>query len=275
MLSHRLAQRRRDNEAIVPCAGTGVNRIYRGIQFDVTHRLSNHFFVQASYIYSLIKGNYTGNLSQTREGGQLDPNINADFDYPRILTNAYGTLRNDVTHQLKLTGFYAFPFGLSAGGNFTYASGRPYSIRGCPSDPVACAAGYSQEGYLIQRGAAGRLPDVYEADLHLEYAFQAGPVSIVPLVDVFNLINHQGVTSVDELYNNQAIFPERAQLRHERERSQLPSEPGCNGAPNSSIPTSGKRLPQQARISAWCSNLVLGRVLPLEGRPQWPPLLVP
>ncbi len=193
-----------------PCAGTGVNRIYRGIEFDVTHRFSNRFFVQSSYIYSMLKGNYTGNLSQTRETGQFDPNINADFDYPGILTNAYGLLRNDVKHQLKITGFYAFPFGLAAGGEFTWQSGRPFSIRGCPSDPIACGAGYSQEGYLVQRGSAGRLPNVYEANVHLEYALKLGPVSVVPLVDVFNVLNRQGVTSVEELYNNNATVAANA-----------------------------------------------------------------
>jgi hypothetical protein len=160
----------------------------------------------------MLNGNYTGNLSQTRETGQFDPNINADFDYPGLLTNAYGLLRNDQEHQFKLTGFYSFPFGLSVGANFTYASGRPYSIRGCPPDIYTCeSAGYSQEGYLgFPRGGAGRLPDVYEADLHFSYALQIGPVTVSPVVDVFNVLNRQGVLSREELYNNQSTVEDNA-----------------------------------------------------------------
>jgi hypothetical protein len=216
-----------------PCEGTGTNRIYRGIEFDVSHRFSDHFFIQSSYIYSMLKGNYTGNLSQTREGGQFDPNINADFDYPGILTNAYGLLRNDAEHMFKITGFYAFPFGLTLGGNFTFQSGRPFSIRGCPIDEGACAAGYSQEGYLVQRGSAGRLPDVYEADLHLEYALKLGPVSVVPLVDIFNLINRQGVLSVEELYNNQGTTAGNAPNCGDASDPNAYQNQGCNGKPNS------------------------------------------
>jgi hypothetical protein len=195
-----------------PCESVHASRHYRALELTVNHRFSDNFFVQSSYIYSQLNGNYTGNLSQTREGGQFDPNINADFDYPGLLTNAYGLLRNDQEHQFKLTGFYSFPIGLSVGANFTYASGRPYSIRGCPPDIYTCeSAGYSQEGYLgFPRGGAGRLPDVYEADLHLSYALQIGPVTVSPVVDVFNVLNRQGVLSREELYNNQSSVEDNA-----------------------------------------------------------------
>ena len=192
------------------CESVHSSRHYRGLEFTVNHRFADNFMMQSSYVYSKLNGNYSGNLSQTREGGQFDPNINADFDYPGLLTNAYGLLRNDRKHQFKLTGFYSFPFGLTAGGNFTYSSGRPYSIRGCPPDIYTCeSAGYAEEGYLgFARGEAGRLPDYYEADLHLEYALRFGPISVVPVVDVFNLLDRQGVISREELYNNQASVGE-------------------------------------------------------------------
>ncbi len=185
-----------------PCASSQPRRYFRGLEVTATHRFSNSFYVLASYLYSKLEGNYSGNLSQTREGGQLDPNINADFDYPGLVTNAFGRLRNDRTHQFKVSGYYAFPFGLTVGGNAFYNTGRPFSIRGCASDAVACNAGYSQEGYLAPRGSAGDLPAAYEADLHLEYGMRFGSISITPVVDVFNLLNRQGVLSREELFNN-------------------------------------------------------------------------
>ena len=193
-----------------PCESTNARRYFRGFEVTAQHRFANNFYMQASYLYSQLIGNYSGNLSQTREGGQADPNINADFDYPGLVTNATGLLRNNRTQQFKLSGYYAFPFGLNVGLAAYYTTGRPYSIRGCALDRVACEGGYSQEGYLLPRGSAGTLPATYEADLHLEYAFRIGMVSITPIVDVFNLLNAQRVTSREELFNNSGSLASNA-----------------------------------------------------------------
>jgi hypothetical protein len=226
-----------------PCDSTQPRRYFRGLEVTASHRFTDNFYVLASYLYSTLEGNYSGNLSQTREGGQADPNINADF-----------RLRNDRTHQVKLSGYYAFPFGLTVGTNVNYATGRPYSIRGCAPDPVACAGGYSQEGYLVPRGSAGDLPATYEADLHLEYGLRVGALTITPIVDVFNLLNRQGVTSREELFNNTGALPGN-------DPASGIGQPGCT-AQNASLtnaacasnPTYGKDInwqsPRVVRVGA-------------------------
>jgi hypothetical protein len=237
-----------------PCDPTEARRYFRGLEITASHRFSNNFYLLASYLYSKLEGNYSGNLSQTREGGQADPNINADFDYPGLVVNASGRLRNDRTHQVKMSGYYAFPFGLTVGANAHYATGRPYSIRGCALDVTACGAGYSQEGYLVPRGSAGDLPSTFEADLHLEYGFRIGALTVTPLLDVFNLINRQGVTSREELFNN------TSGLAGNDPRSGI-GQPGCT-AQNASLsnaacasnPTYGKDInwqtPTVVRVGA-------------------------
>ncbi len=237
-----------------PCDSTQPRRYFRGLELTASHRFSDRFYLLASYLYSKLEGNYSGNLSQTREGGQSDPNINADFDYPGLVTNAFGRLRNDRTHQFKLSGYYAFPFGLTVGANGFYNTGRPYSIRGCASDSIACDAGYSQEGYLVPRGSAGDLPAAYEADLHLEWGLRFGNVSITPILDVFNALNRQGVLSREELFNNTAALPGNDP------RSGI-GQPGCT-AQNASLsnaacasnPTYGKDIgfqnPRVVRLGA-------------------------
>jgi hypothetical protein len=45
------------------------------------------------------------------------------------------------------------------------------------------------------------MPAVWEADLHLEYSFRIGAVSITPIADIFNLLNRQGVTNIDGNFN--------------------------------------------------------------------------
>ncbi|HEX5854670.1 MAG TPA: TonB-dependent receptor [Thermoanaerobaculia bacterium] len=237
-----------------PCDSTQPRRYFRGLEVTATHRFSDRFYVLASYLYSKLEGNYSGNLSQTREGGQTDPNINADFDYPGLVTNAFGRLRNDRTHQFKVSGYYAFPFGLTVGANAFYNTGRPYSIRGCASDAVACNAGYSQEGYLVPRGSAGDLPAAYEADLHFEYGLRFGSVSVTPILDVFNVLNRQGVLSREELFNN------TGSVAGNDPRSGI-GQPGCT-AQNASLsnaacasnPTYGKDIgwqnPRVVRLGA-------------------------
>jgi hypothetical protein len=190
-------------QASSPCASTQAVRKYRGIELDLNHRFSDYFLAQISYIYSRLEGNYSGNFSQTRETGQADPNSNADFDYPGLVTNSYGLLRNDTPHQFKFTGYYAFPFGLTAGMNFTWQSGRPINLIGCPEDFVACANGYSLEGFIVPKGSYGRMPSIYEGDFHLEYALRFGSVSVTPMITVFNFLNRQAAISQDDVYNNQ------------------------------------------------------------------------
>ncbi len=181
-------------ELLGACESITPSRIYRGLELTATHRFSNNFYFLANYIYSKLEGNYSGNLSQTRETGQSDPNINADYDYIDLTPNAFGRLRNDRKHQFKASGTYSFPFGLSAGFSGTFATGRPMSVRGY------ARAGYTQERYLIPRGTYGDLPSTYKIDLHLEYALRIANISISPVVDVFNVTNYQGVTSRDEVY---------------------------------------------------------------------------
>ncbi|MEO8054777.1 MAG: TonB-dependent receptor [Acidobacteriota bacterium] len=176
------------------CPSINPSRYYRGVELTAAHRFSNNFYLLASYIYSKLAGNYSGNFSQTREGGQSDPNINADFDYIDLTPNNYGVLRNNRTNQFKLTGTYAFPFGLVTSINANYADGRPMSVRGY------ARPGYSQEHYYMARGSFDTLPSTYNVDLHLEYGLRLGAVTITPLVDVFNLTNFQGTTSRDEVF---------------------------------------------------------------------------
>jgi outer membrane receptor protein involved in Fe transport len=176
------------------CPSINPSRYYRGVELTANHRFANNFYTLVSYIYSKLEGNYSGNFSQTRETGQTDPNINADFDYIDLTPNNYGVLRNNRTHQFKFTGTYAFPFGLVASTNTSFQTGRPMSVRGY------ARPGYSQEHYYMARGSFGDLPSTYNVDLHLEYAIRLGGVSITPVVDIFNATNVQTVTSRDEVF---------------------------------------------------------------------------
>jgi hypothetical protein len=152
----------------------------------------------ASYVYSRLSGNYEGLVSSWSGTGnvQANPNFNGDFDYIDVLPNGSGRLKNDRTHQLKASGTYARTHGLGAGLVFRYASGQPLSLYGI------VRPGYP--GYLVPRGTWGEMPSTYQVDLHLQYAFVLGAVSVTPVLDVFNVTDVQRGLSRNQRYDTKA-----------------------------------------------------------------------
>jgi len=179
-------------------------RIFKGVQLDATKRLSHNWQGLASYIYSKLDGNFDGLYSPFTNVG-ADPNITAAYDYYDFFTNGSdltrltnkGPLSNDRRHQLKLSGVYFTPWKLSLGLSAYYRSGTPITRYGY-SDIYG-----RYEFFLSRRGAEGRTPDTYEADLHLGYPLAVGPAEINFLVDVFNILNAQRAVLVDQRWGFQ------------------------------------------------------------------------
>jgi hypothetical protein len=48
--------------------------------------------------------------------------------------------------------------------------------------------------YMVPRGSAGRTPTEYEANLSFGYSILIAPVTIVPQVFIYNLLNRQSET---------------------------------------------------------------------------------
>jgi outer membrane receptor protein involved in Fe transport len=177
-------------------------RVYKGIQLDVTKRFSHNWQALASYVYSRLDGNYDGTYAPFTNVG-ADPNISAAYDYYDFFTNGSnlnritdkGPLSNDRRHQLKLSGIYMTPFKLSVGLAAYYRSGTPVTAYGF-SDI------YSRyEFFLTDRGALGRTPSNYDADLHLGYPLPVSRVTLNLLLDVFNLFNTQRPILLDERWD--------------------------------------------------------------------------
>jgi len=183
-------------------------RIYRSVQADVTKRFSDNWTLLASYVYSTLKGNYDGLFAPyTQPRGSADPNISALYDYYDFFTagrvingvaqpvTSSGYLSNDRTSVVKLSGVYVTPFNLSVGLVTYYQTGIPIS-------KIGFSDAYTRpEFFLAPRGSEGRVPASYDADFHLGYPLQLGPVTLTALVDVFNIFNTQRIIAVDQRYN--------------------------------------------------------------------------
>ncbi len=186
-------------ECGLPGAPIGpAKRIFRGIEFTARKAFLQAFWAQASYLYSTLHGNYSGAIREA--SGQTDPGINADYDYSQFLVNAYGSLDLDRPHQFRLDGVYNAPFGLSVGLQFYVRSGVPTSRQGYYN------SFYPTELMLDPRGTNGRLPTEYEANLSLAYNLNLGPVTVTPQLYIFNLLNRQTVTAIDQRYNIFATY---------------------------------------------------------------------
>ncbi len=179
-------------------------RTFKGVQLDVTKRFSNNWQGLASYLYSKLDGNYDGEYAPFTNVG-ADPNISAAYDYYDFFTNGIdlsritnkGPLSNDRRHQLKLSGIYLTPWKLQIGASAYYSSGTPLTRYGF-SDAYG-----RYEFFLTPRGAEGRTPSIYEADLHLGYPLAAGPTTVNILFDIFNLLNAQRPVLLDERWDFQ------------------------------------------------------------------------
>jgi outer membrane receptor protein involved in Fe transport len=173
-------------------------RIFRGIEMTARKQFTNALWAQASFLYSSLRGNYSGAIREA--SGQTDPGINADYDYHQFLTNAYGNLELDRPVQARIDAVYTAPFGLSAGLGFYVRSGLPLSRQGWFNDF------YPTELYLDQRGSDGRTPTDYEMNLSMSYNLNVGPVTITPMLYVFNVLNRQTPLTLDQTFNPNASF---------------------------------------------------------------------
>ncbi|MDQ3281205.1 MAG: TonB-dependent receptor [Acidobacteriota bacterium] len=180
-----------------PAIAPDVKRTFEGVQLHARKRFSNSAQFYASYLWSRLEGNYDGLFQAST--GQLDPNINSAFDYADFMINNEGLLSNDRTHQFKFNGSYTFnggmANGLTVGLSTYYASGYPLNAYGY-------SPGYQNyEFYLVPRGSLGRGPSEYEADLHFGYPINFGQTRVSAILDVFNVLNRQSATRLDERYN--------------------------------------------------------------------------
>jgi hypothetical protein len=180
-------------------------RVYKGVQLDATRRFSNNWQAMASYLYSKLDGNYDGEYSPFTNAG-ADPNISAAYDYYDFFTNGKdltkitnnGPLSNDRRHQLKFSGVYFAPFNLSLGWSAYWRSGTPRTRYGY-SDAYG-----RYEFFLTNRGAEGRMPSNYDADVHVGYPINLGNRGKLNLLlDVFNVLNTQRAILLDQRWGFQ------------------------------------------------------------------------
>ncbi len=200
-------------------------RIFRGIEASARKQLSNSLWAQASFLYSTLRGNYSGAVQEDR--GQTDPGINAAYDYYQFTSNAYGNLELDRPFQTRVDAVYNASFGVSAGLQFYVRSGTPVSRIGWFNN------NYAGDLFLDPRGTVDgveeRTPTDYNMNLSLSYSLTAGPVTITPMLYLFNLFNNQTATGYDQGFNANATFVTSPTSPYYGQAGVEPGTPGPDG----------------------------------------------
>ncbi len=172
-------------------------RDYNAVQLTVTRRFSRQLYLQGSYTYSRVTGNYPGLIAA--DTGQIDPNISSQYDLIELLANRQGALPQDRPHYIKLDGYYTFD--LRKQGALTVGA-RIRAFSGIPENAFGSHHLYGpNESFLLPRGSLGRSDFEHGIDLHVDYTRDIGRgMALSVFADVFNLYDYQGSATVDSTY---------------------------------------------------------------------------
>jgi len=175
----------------------GKYRDYKGLEFTLRKRLgAGKYQFLTSYTYS--KTNSLWGNSDYATGYADNP-----FNY----YNYYGRPTFDRRHMVKFNGSYYLPYGFLVGTNFTYWSGKPYTIDADAQTNADSEWGVRTFGgyYPEQRGSR-ELDATYRWDLRLEKDFRIGKgMNIGFYIDIFNVTNSQKIVDTNNYYGVLAI----------------------------------------------------------------------
>jgi hypothetical protein len=184
-------------------------RDYDAVELSFDKRLSNNWYLRASYTWSRLYGNYSG-LTQSDENGRTSPNVGRLFDYPAMMfqdggTPVFGPLATDRPNQFKAQFIYQFDFGTSFGLNQYVASGLPISRE------VGILPTSNYPVNYLGRGSDGRTPVFSQADLFVQHSFPIGDKSLQLSLNVLNLFNQDTAISKYSTYHktNGVVIDER------------------------------------------------------------------
>jgi hypothetical protein len=163
--------------------------VYRGVEILARHSIPDRLWLQASYTYSSLRGNYDGGVDDTF--AQTSSGFAWSFNYPALWHNGYGALALDRPNRFRFDGWWVTPPRISVGLQAFVESGAPLNRLGY-------FAFYGPAVNLVPRGTAGRLPTLWDANLTLSYPVSIGPVTATLQGYLYNVFNNQIVTSRDE-----------------------------------------------------------------------------
>jgi hypothetical protein len=164
-------------------------RNYDGVEFRLRKRLSNSWSLTTSYLYSRLRGNYSG-LTSSDENNRNSPSVNRFFDgqYNSFDQNGQpviGPLQTDRPHLFEVQATYDLPWRTEIGAYWLAQTGTPeqtqMSEKGIPFFPFG-------------RGDLGRTPTFTQTDLLIQHNFAFGSQRVNIGLNILNLFDSDTVT---------------------------------------------------------------------------------
>lgn len=186
-------------------------RTYTALELTFDRQFDNGWDLHGSWTISSSEGNYEGSVKS--DNGQDDAGITQDFDQPGLTDGANGDLPNHRTHKFKLWGSYQVNEMFTVGGRFNATSPRSFGCIGYhPTDAFAYEYGASSwycGGELTPRGSQLESDWTYNFDLSFIYRPTNLPYPGEPTLrmDIFNVLNADGVTDIYEFGDSSATAP--------------------------------------------------------------------
>ncbi|TLM78349.1 TonB-dependent receptor [Microbulbifer harenosus] len=196
-----------------PLGGPVPERSYNAIELILDRQFADRWSFNTSYTWSRSYGNYEGGVNS--DTGNDIPGWTEAGDNVAYLLGNYGRLPNDRTHSLKMRGIYALTDSLSLSASFSMISGRPINAR-AQGNPFTdsesydfnyvcvenCSGDYTNAERTFARlnkGQYGDLDWINTLDLGAAYRTQVAGRDVSLRADIFNVLNSQSVTDVDEI----------------------------------------------------------------------------
>ena len=184
-------------------------RDYDAGEFRVVKRFATSAYLDASYTYSRLFGNYAG-LASSDEAGRTSPNVNRNFDLPFIGFSGLGQpdngrLPTDRPHSFKLSGAYTYDWGGS--NNATEFSGFTVAQSGTPRTTRFTFLGVGGQ-ILNGRGDLGRTEMFTQTDLAISHKYRFGRDNRVTMsfdFDVLNAFNEANVITQFDTISTRGI----------------------------------------------------------------------
>jgi len=190
----------------------GAKRKYRALEMTAS-KMGENWYLSTSYTLASSKGNNEGYVRS--DNGQDDAGLTTNFDQPGLTDYGYGDLPNHRKHTIKAFGYYRFADigngSLQLGANASWISGRPKNCFGVhPTDGFAAAYGdesFFCDGEPTPRGSLGTTSDVFRLDVNTQYTFEMGDSELDVSLDIFNILNMQKPTEINESEPRDGINP--------------------------------------------------------------------
>jgi hypothetical protein len=187
-------------------------RVYRGVEFVATKRMSNRWQMQGSWVISKITGTYDNGGQGANAGNSTnynDPNIDSRFQPFRD-----GRLTNDNTHIAKALVTYQAPWDVLASAAYFYTSGQTFTR----TYRTSGLAQGNKDLFIEPRGSQ-RYDAQTRFDFKLEKQFRFGTARRLGVtLEGLNLFNSDAVfgrttRSGDDYFIPRAVvFPRRFRL---------------------------------------------------------------